>query len=243
MSAVWQTAPSPGDDRVLGLLASGSIELVGRIPSSNLCLLVEVSDDDGTAFGVYKPEAGERHLWDFDPGLHRRERAAYVLSEWLGWGLVPATVVRQDGPLGVGSLQRYVDAQTAVGYFSLDPQHPELAAPLRAMAVFDVVTNNADRKAGHVLLDPDGRVWGIDHGLCFAAPVKLRTVIWDYAGQAITDDLLDGLDRLAAGVPADLADLIDADEVAALQGRARLLLRAGRFPIDPGGRRVPWPMV
>ncbi len=243
MSARPSELPRAGDDRVLGLLASGSIEVVGRIPSSNLCLLVEVSDADGGGFAVYKPEAGERELWDFDPGLHRRERAAYVLSEWLGWGLVPPTVVRTDAPVGVGSLQLWVEADDSRHYFTLDPNHPELAAPLRAMAAFDVVANNADRKAGHVLLDPDGRVWGIDHGLCFAAPVKLRTVIWDFADEPIPDDLLEGLVRLADDAPAELDDLIEPQELDALRARARLLARAGRFPVDHTGRRVPWPMV
>jgi hypothetical protein len=235
--------PGLDDERVLEVLANGAIEVVGRIPSSNLCLLVEVTDAGRSEFAVYKPQTGERHLWDFDPGLHRRERAAYVLSEWLGWGLVPATVVRGDGPLGVGSLQRYVDADTTVHYFTLDPSHPGLAAPLRAMAVFDVVANNADRKAGHVLLDADGRVWGIDHGLCFAAPVKLRTVIWDFADEPVPDELLAGLARLTHGTPAELAELLEQQELDALRTRARLLLRAGRLPVDDTGRRVPWPMV
>lgn len=243
MSARPSEPPPAGDDRVLELLATGSIEVVGRIPSSNLCLLVEVADGEGSEFAVYKPEAGERPLWDFDAGLHRRERAAYVLSEWLGWGLVPPTVLRTDGPVGVGSLQRYVDADTGVHYFSLDPNHPDLAAPLRAMAVFDAVANNADRKAGHVLLDPEGRIWGIDHGLCFAAPVKLRTVIWDFADEPIPDALIEGLLRLAEDAPTELDELIEPQERDALQARARLLARTGRFPVDHTGRRIPWPMV
>ena len=243
MSARPNELPPAGDDRVLALLASGSIEVIGRIPSSNLCLLVEVSNAHGGEFAVYKPEAGERELWDFDAGLYRRERAAYVLSEWLGWGLVPPTVVRTDGPAGIGSLQRYVDAADSVHYFTLDPNHPRLAATLRALAAFDVVTNNADRKAGHVLLDPDGRIWGIDHGLCFAAPVKLRTVIWDFAEEPIPDDLLVGLGRLASDAPAELEDLLEPEELGALQARARLLARSGHFPADHTGRRVPWPMV
>ena len=242
MSARPDEPPPAGDDRALEVLASGSIEVVGRIPSSNLCLLVEVSDAAGTEFAVYKPEAGERPLWDFDPGLHRRERSAYVLSEWLGWGLVPPTVIR-DGPVGVGSVQRYVDADDSAHYFTLDPDQPGLAGPLRAMAAFDVVANNADRKAGHVLLDPAGHLWGIDHGLCFAAPVKLRTVIWDFAEEPIPDVVLDGLVRLASDAPAELGELIEPQELAALQARARLLARAGRFPADHTGRRVPWPMV
>jgi uncharacterized repeat protein (TIGR03843 family) len=243
MSARPNELTPAADDGVLALLASGSIEVVGRIPSSNLCLLVEVSNGNRGEFAVYKPESGERELWDFDAGLYRRERAAYVLSEWLGWGLVPPTVVRTDAPAGVGSLQRYVDAAESVHYFTLDPNHPRLAAPLRAMAAFDVVTNNADRKAGHVLLDPNGRVWGIDHGLCFSAPVKLRTVIWDFAEEPLPDELVPGLSRLAVEAPSELEELIEPEELGALQARARLLLQAGRFPSDRTGRRVPWPMV
>jgi hypothetical protein len=242
MSARPDERPSAGD-RVLDLLASGSIEVAGRIPSSNLCLLVEVSGAAGSEFAVYKPEAGERPLWDFDAGLHRRERAAYVLSEWLGWGLVPPTIVRDDGPVGVGSLQLWVDSVGSTGFFSLDPDDPHLATPLRAIAAFDVVTNNADRKAGHVLLDPDGRIWGIDHGLCFAAPAKLRTVIWHFADEPIPDDLIAGLARLTHDAPAELGELIEPQELDALQARARLLVRAGRYPVDHSGRRVPWPMV
>ena len=240
MSARPSDPAGSGDERVLDVLASGSIEVIGRIPSSNLCLLVEVG---GSEFAVYKPEAGERELWDFDPGLHRRERAAYVLSEWLGWGLVPPTIVRADGPLGPGSLQRYIDADESVHYFTLDLRDPELAAQLRTMAAFDIVANNADRKAGHVLRDADGRIWGIDHGLCFAAPLKLRTVIWDFADEPVPDALLDDLAPLADEVPSELDDLLDPDEVDTLRARVRRLLRLGHFPVDHTGRRVPWPMV
>jgi hypothetical protein len=228
----------------LALLADGTIELIGRIvPSSNLALYAEVTSPEGTVAAVYKPEAGERPLWDFDPGLHRRERAAYVLSEWLGWDLVPPTVVRDDAPAGAGSLQLYIDADPGEHYFTLYDRRPELWDDLRALALFDLVANNADRKSGHVLRGPDGRVHGIDHGLCFAAEHKLRTVIWDFAGEPLPPVLLDQVRTLLDGVPAVLAELLEVDEVAALQVRVRWLLETGRFPVDRTGRRVPWPPV
>lgn len=233
-----------GDGPVLDLLSGGSVEVVARIiPSSNHALLAEVSSDSGTVAAVYKPEAGERPLWDFEPGLYRREVAAYLLSEWLGWGLVPPTVVRDDAPAGVGSLQLFVDADPEEHYFTLYERAPETLAALRSMAVFDLLANNADRKSGHVLRGPDGRVQGIDHGLCFAADDKLRTVIWDFAGEPIGAELLDDLAPLAVEVPPPLASLLDPEELSALQARARRLLDTGRFPFDRNGRRVPWPLV
>lgn len=242
MSASFAVQPS-GDDRVLRLLAEGEVELIGRIvPSSNLALLVEVSTDVGAVGAVYKPESGERPLWDFDPGLHRRELAAYVLSEWLGWGLVPPTVVRDDAPAGVGSLQLYIEADDE-HYFTLDQRVPDVAHALRMLALFDLVANNADRKSGHVLRDGGGRIWAIDNGLCFASEFKLRTVIWDFADEPIPDALLACLAPLLAEVPPALAEILDPDEVTALQSRVRRVLRTGRFPVDHSGRRVPWPLV
>lgn len=232
------------DRTVLNLLAVGSVELVGRIvPSSNLVLLAEVSSQEGTAAAVYKPESGERPLWDFEPGLYRREAAAYLLSEWLGWGLVPPTVVRDDAPAGVGSLQLFIEADPADHYFTLYRRPPDTPEALLRMAVFDLVANNADRKSGHVLRGPDGRIWGIDHGLCFAADFKLRTVIWEFAGDPIPEAVLDCLVPLLAEVPPALAALLEPEEVLALQARVRRLLAARRFPADHSGRRVPWPLV
>ncbi|MCA0296324.1 MAG: SCO1664 family protein [Actinobacteria bacterium] len=233
-----------GDDAVLELLTTGEVEVVARIvPSSNHALLVRVSCGERTVSAVYKPEAGERPLWDFEPGLYRREVAAYLLSDALGWGLVPPTVVRDDAPAGVGSLQLWIEADPSEHYFTLYESAPETLASLRAMAVFDVLANNADRKSGHVLLGPDGRIQGIDHGLCFAADDKLRTVIWDFAGEPIGRDLLDGFAPLADEVPAGLSTLLDEWELDALRDRARRLLAAGRLPVDLSGYRVPWPLV
>lgn len=242
--AAFAYEPLP-DDQLQAALAERSMDVVGRFPSSNLTLLVELvgEEPDSSLFAVYKPEAGERPLWDFEPGLYRRERAAFVLSEWLGWGLVPATVVRQDAPLGPGSVQAYIDADDRTHFFTLDQRQPGVAEVLRRMALFDVLANNADRKSGHVLRGPDGRIWGIDHGLCFAVQDKLRTVIWDFGGEPVPDCLLEDLQPLRDEAPSELDELLSAAEVAELRARAGWILERPRFPVDRSGRRVPWPMV
>jgi uncharacterized repeat protein (TIGR03843 family) len=228
----------------LTVLATGEIDLVGRVvDSSNATYVVQVTLDGEQLPAVYKPEAGERPLWDFDPGLYKRERAAYVLSEHLGWGLVPTTVVRMDAPAGVGSVQRFVEGDHREHYFTLYDDRPELHDTFRRMAVFDCIANNTDRKSGHVLLGDDGRVYGIDHGLCFAADFKLRTVIWDFAGEEISSADLDTIEPLATSVPDALRDLLNRDEVAALQLRVQRLLTTRVLPVDRTGRRVPWPLV
>jgi uncharacterized repeat protein (TIGR03843 family) len=232
----------PGPE--LTLLAEGSIELLGRIPrSSNQTFFVQVSCGDNEGYAVYKPEAGERPLSDFEPGLHERERAAYLLSESLGWGFVPPTVIREDAPLGVGSLQWFIVCDYQQHYFTLYQDAPETHAQLARIALFDFVANNTDRKSGHVLRGDDGRVWGIDHGLCFSAAFKLRTVIWDFAGGRIPDALLADIAPLAEAVPAELAGLLDDDEVTALQRRVQRLLDARVLPVDRTGMRYPWPLV
>jgi uncharacterized repeat protein (TIGR03843 family) len=225
------------------VLERGRVEVHGRIAgSSNVTLLVTCATDGAELLAVYKPLAGERELWDFPPGLHRREVAARVLSEWLGWELVPETVVRQDAPFGEGSLQRVVDEDGVSHYFTLreDPRwHPAL----RRIAAFDVLTNNADRKSGHVLLSED-RLWAIDHGLTFHAEPKLRTVIWDFAGEPLDGPVGDDLARLLeTPLPDALVDLLDEGEADALVRRARALVRAGKLPTPGGGRPYPWPLV
>ncbi len=220
------------------------MELLGVIRgSSNSALLVEVCHEDRSVWAVYKPREGERPLIDFAPGLHRREHAAYLLSEALGWGLVPPTVVREDGPFGVGSLQLFVQHDPLAHYFTLYDEVPESHDELRRIALFDVVANNADRKGGHVLHGVDGRVWGIDHGLCFAAGYKLRTVVWDFGGDPVPEDLLDAVAPLADAVPEQLAGLLTSSEVLALQQRVRRLLERPVLPVDATGRRVPWPLL
>ncbi len=230
--------------RELTLLAEGSIELLGRIVgSSNATFLVRVSCADDSAFAVYKPEAGERPLSDFEPGLYRRERAAYLLSEYLEWGIVPPTVIREDSPAGIGSLQWFVECDFREHYFTLYADSPETHRVLSQIALFDCIANNTDRKSGHVLRGHDGRVWGIDHGLCFSAGYKLRTVIWDFAGVAIPDALLEDITPLAETVPPDVAELLDDAEATALRRRVQRLLHEGVLPVDRTGRGYPWPLV
>ncbi|MDQ3178035.1 MAG: SCO1664 family protein [Actinomycetota bacterium] len=229
----------------LHLLATGEVRVLGRIMwSSNATFLVDVTDpadDSSTHRAIYKPTRGERPLWDFEPGLHRRELAAYELSEAVGLGAVPATVTR-DGPLGEGSLQWFVDADHEEHYFTIFEQYPDLHDQLRAIAVFDLLANNTDRKSGHCLLEGP-KVWAIDHGLCFAADFKLRTVIWEFAGEPIADSLRAMAERVHTGVPDSVAALLRADEVAALRARAAELADDGVFPADHSGHRYPWPLV
>lgn len=227
------------------LLGAGEIELMGLIQaSSNSAMLVRVDDGACQALAVYKPEEGERPLRDFPPRIYRRERAAYVLSDALGWGVVPATVLREDGPFGPGSVQRFVDHDPHQHYFTLHDSRPEAHGDLLRMAVYDVVANNADRKGGHVLRGADGHVWGIDQGLCFSAPFKLRTVIWDFAGRDVPDPLLRDLARLVDELPGELEELLFPAEQVALQRRAEELLEHPILPFDEtGGYRVPWPLL
>jgi uncharacterized repeat protein (TIGR03843 family) len=229
----------------LSLLLEGEVEVQGRMPwSSNHTFLVTVTDSDGTTVAaVYKPARGERPLWDFPDGLYRREAAAYQLSAYCGWDLVPETVVRAEAPLGEGSLQRFVDADFEQHYFTLleDPAHH---AALRRIAVLDLLLNNADRKSGHCIVGRDGRVWAIDNGLSFNVEPKLRTVIWDFAGEKIPHDMMEGIDRVASRVPEELAEVLHHDEVAALKARAQALCARPSLPAPhPDRRHYPWPLV
>lgn len=211
--------------------------------SSNATFLVELAGEGATALAVYKPARGERPLWDFPPGLFKRELAAYLLSEALGWGLVPPTVEREDGPYGEGALQLFVEADFEQHYFTLY-EEPAHHPRLQRICLFDLVANNADRKSGHCLVGSDGVIWAIDNGLCFHAEPKLRTVIWEFGGEAIPARLLDDLGRLlTADLPAPLAALLRPDEREALIARARAVTGHGCFPLSEGGRGYPWPLV
>jgi uncharacterized repeat protein (TIGR03843 family) len=227
----------------LDLLSRGEIRVKGRMPdSSNATFLVELAWSGATTHAIYKPGRGERPLWDFPPELFRREIAAYLLSEALGWGLVPLTIER-EGPFGAGSLQHFVDADFEQHYFTL-LERTELHERLKAICLFDLAANNADRKSGHCLLGPDGSIYAIDNGLTFHEEPKLRTVIWDFAGEPIPEASLEDLARLTrAGLPEPLAQLLDPSERKALQSRIRRLLADRRFPRDRGGHRYPWPLV
>lgn len=228
------------------LLREGAVTVHGRIAgSSNATLLVTCAAGETgqpELLAVYKPVRGERPLWDFPPGLHRREVAAYELDRLLGWQLVPETVLRGDGPYGPGSMQRVVAADDE-HYFSVrddEGWHPLL----RRIAAFDVLINNADRKAGHVL-HAEGTLYGIDHGLTFHEEDKLRTVIWDFVGDPLGGEVTAGLKRITSGdeLPDALQGLLDGAEVDALIARAEMLLAEGCLPEPGPGRPYPWPLV
>jgi len=227
----------------LDLLTRGTVTVKGRMPwASNVTLLAEVTLGPACVRAIYKPERGERPLWDFPPGLYKRELAAYLFSEALGWGLVPPTIVR-EGPLGEGSLQLFVEAEFEQHWFTLreDPRHRER---LQKICVYDFVANNADRKSGHCLLGPDNQIYAIDNGLTFHTDMKLRTVIWDYAGEPIPSNVLNDLKRFVeADLPDPLAELLDPDEQQALRVRAKALIDYARFPEDRSGHHYPWPPV
>jgi len=209
--------------------------------SSNATFLVTTHLEGVRHRAIYKPIRGERPLWDFEPGLHRRERAAFLLSEHLALGVVPPTVIR-EGPLGEGSVQWFVDADHREHYFTIHEQRPDLHHRLKAIAALDIAANNTDRKSGHCLLATD-EVWAIDNGLCFSEEFKLRTVIWDFAGEPIDPGLLSRLRSIAERVPPDIAELLSETECEALSERARELVELGSLPHDETGRRYPWPLV
>lgn len=182
------------------LLRASEIELVARLAwSSNLSFVVRLLGTEDGQLAVYKPGRGERPLFDFPPDLYRREIAAYELCSAIGLDLVPETVLRLEAPFGPGSLQQLIDADFSAQYFSLYEEHRYDRA-LRLLSGFDLLANNADRKAGHVLVDADGHIFGIDHGLCFHEEPKLRTVIWEFAGEELPDEILRGCEQMIAAV-------------------------------------------
>ncbi len=214
---------------------------------SNHTFLTRLQHASGELLAVYKPQRGERPLWDFPDGtLAAREVAAWRTSEALGWHLVPPTVLRPDGPAGPGSLQLFLDLDPERHYFTFSDDEKPL---LRPAAVFDLLINNADRKGGHILLAPDRHVWLIDHGVCFHQEPKLRTVVWDFAGEPIPDALLQDMDRFRRGLAADgelrtsLSDLLSSEEVEALVHRAAGIVQLAEFPFPSDGRPYPWPLV
>ena len=214
-----------------------------RMPySSNATFLVSITDQEETVKAIYKPMRGEKPLWDFEPGLHRREVAAYRLAEAMGMHFVPPTILR-DGLHGEGSVQLLIEANPDEHYFAIFEERQELHDQFRAMCAFDIVANNTDRKSGHVLVDKNERVWGIDHGLCFAQDFKIRTVIWEFGGEAIAESLLEKIKPLTQTVPLEVATLLNEQEFVAITERAKWLLDGAKFPVDPSGRHYPWPLV
>jgi uncharacterized repeat protein (TIGR03843 family) len=232
------------------ILREGRIKPRGLMPDcSNYTYLAEVCGDraDDQTLGVYKPAAGETPLDDFPGGtLGKREVAAYLVSRALGWEIVPYTVYREEGPHGAGSLQQFVYADLREHYFSL---MPERAKDFRTMAAFDVIVNNADRKSGHCLLDGEGHIWGVDNGLTFHPLPKLRTVIWEFAGEEVPSTLRRDAARFArevsdrTGWVVELQDLLSGPELKALAHRARRLSQEGRYPLPTSRWAYPWPLV
>ena len=231
-------------DGIVALLTRGQIKPLGLMPNaSNYTFLTEVTDAGRKALAVYKPRDGEAPLWDFPEGtLCRREVAAYVLSRALGWPAVPPTVLR-EGPHGPGSLQLFIEASPRDHFFTL---REDCSDAFLAVTAFDVIVNNADRKGGHCMRARDGTIWVVDHGVCFSPEPKLRTVIWDFAGEAVPPELLADVRRAASDLRSgtlreEMLGLLSPSEVQATAERAERLAATGRFPL-PGPRRAyPWP--
>ena len=232
----------------LQLLSTGDVEVLGLLPhSSNYTFLAKLTGVGAEALGVLKPRRGETPLWDFPHGtLAAREVAAYEVSVATGWDLVPPTVLRDESPLGDGSLQLFVKHDPERHYFVLVQEE---GRDLRNFAALDVVINNADRKGGHVIEDENGRLWAVDHGVSFHVEPKLRTVIWSYAEEPLGDEVERGLARLqkelepGAALRTRLDGLLAPEEVVATRGRVHSLLSAGKFPSPGSERPLPWPLV
>jgi hypothetical protein len=235
--------------QILDVLEKGVVETEHGMMrwSSNYTFLVSVTHEDLSLPAVYKPQRGERPLWDFPDGtLCYRERASFLTSEELGWDIVPPTVLR-EGPRGLGSIQFYVAHDPEINYFNFDES---VLPQLMRISIFDFIVNNADRKGGHCLLDDQNHVWGIDHGITFNAAPKLRTVIWNFAGQAIPEPLLQDLDRICGQLDNRdyafrnaLCDLLTEGEVNAFHTRVKRLLQHKRYPLPGPGPNYPWPPV
>ena len=234
----------PRDPAVPELLVRGRIEITGRIvDASNATLFGTVSADGASTQCVYKPVRGERPLWDFPDGtLAGRELSAYLISEASGWDVVPPTVMR-DGPYGPGMCQLWVDIDETVDLSELArSDHPDL----RRMAVFDAVVNNADRKGGHLLPREDGRVQGVDHGICFSSEDKLRTLLWQWRGLPLSDEAVEVLSRLRAEMEGALGEglyaLLTRREVRRTTERLDRLLTTRCHPQpSPDWPAIPWP--
>jgi uncharacterized repeat protein (TIGR03843 family) len=238
--------PSPEEVRLL--LESGEITDCRLVPEgSNYTFLARVVGEGGISCqAIYKPQGGERPLWDYPEGtLYLREYAAYVVSQAIGWDFIPTTVMRH-GPHGIGALQRFIAAQPGETYFTLQERHKE---QLWRMALFDLFANNGDRKAGHCLLDEHDKLWGIDHGLTFNVDSRLRTVIWDFCGQAIPQPLQENLKGLlerlnsASDLARQLGELLEEGEVRCLQQRLRAILANPVYPLLNRPWNVPWPLL
>jgi len=241
---------------ILQVLQQGTVEIEGILPwSSNYAFLVRVCDGPLELGAVYKPERGERPLWDFPQGtLCLRERAAFVVSEAIDWHIVPPTVLR-DAQHGLGSVQLFIDHDPERHYFTIEGDEA-LRPQLQRIALLDILINNADRKAGHVLIQGNeeagepNRLWGIDHGISFHVDPKLRTVIWEFGGTPIPAELRREMEAFrerlgdeASGLSVEPASLLSPAEMEALRRRLDRLINRAAFPQPGAGRHYPWPPV
>ncbi|MBI3536670.1 MAG: SCO1664 family protein [Chloroflexi bacterium] len=236
------------DAPILRALRDGELELQEHLlNSSNNAFLARVRWARAEYFVTYKPARGERPLWDFETGtLVNREVAAYIVSQMLGFPNIPPTVLR-EGPFGIGAVQLFIEFRAAENYFTLRAAQ---RAEMKRIAVFDAIVNNTDRKGGHVLSDPAGKIWAIDHGLTFHEEYKLRTVIWDFVGQAIPREILDRARALRACLDQEdasareLEQLLTRRELRALRARTDDLIARGVYPDPPlDWPHIPWPPV
>lgn len=236
-------------ERALEVMQKGEITVEHGLMrwSSNYAFLVTIAHEGLEVTTVYKPQRGERPLWDFPDGtLCYREMATFLTSQALGWQMVPPTVLR-EGSRGIGTFQLFIDHDPEINYFTFDEkQQPQLMR----MAALDTIINNADRKGGHCILDARGQLWGIDHGITFNTAHKLRTVIWDFAGQALPAQIVADVERLCASLGdtsgsyrQQLQELLSASEITAFQRRIDRLLGAPRYPLPGPGPNYPWPPV
>lgn len=243
------------EPEILNHLQNGTIEMDGYVPwGSNYTVVVTSVYEGNELTAVYKPRKGERPLWDFPTGtLCSRERAAFLVSQAAGWDIVPPTVLTK-GPQGIGSLQLFIEHDPNVHFFNFENK-TQLDDELRMICLFDIIINNADRKGGHIIQEESdacsGRLWAIDHGIGFHDEPKLRSVVWDYAGEPISDELIDGLNRLEASLASSekdslqslLKELLSDHELQAFGRRIRRMRKAAVFPEPGPGRPYPWPMV
>jgi uncharacterized repeat protein (TIGR03843 family) len=239
----------PSKEETLDILTHGKLELKGQFMlGSNYAFLVSLDLKGRKLKAVYKPQKGEMPLYDFpSESLAGREVAAYLVSEALGWDFVPPTVIRKRAHFGAGSLQEFIPHNPEKTYFSFDEATRER---LRPVAVFDLILNNADRKGSHILLNRKGNFKLIDHGLCFHSDPKLRTVIWDFSGQPIPEEIIRDVKVLAEKLAepglltSALAKYLLPEEISALENRLRSLIEFPVFPQpDPERRPFPWPLV
>ncbi len=241
-----QTVPI---ETALKVITEGSVEKEHGLLrwSSNYAFLLGLRLDGTEVTAVYKPQKGERPLWDFPDGtLCFREYASFLTSQELGWQIVPPTALR-EGARGIGTMQFFIDHDPEVNYFTLDESFHN---QLMRIVVFDSIVNNADRKGGHCLVDARGHIWGIDHGITFNTAHKLRTVIWDFAGQSISDRLLSDLERLCIALGnrqgvyrQQIEKLLSVGEIDAFQRRIDRLMELRKYPLPGPGPNYPWPPV